>query len=620
MFRIAQIVTTISIILTTVSALSAADKNYQLPEWFDGNRVQAHTRLLNYLWGEKPIFYTAAEGFQQMGANVFTRFTKTGSGDCWWPSKVGAVLPEAENFNMVQKMIDNAHARGMRMIGYYRHMADKSMAEKHPEWLCRTADGGTFMEGGKRPKWLCLNSGFREFIKTRLLEQVDMGIDGFYFDYIHMPGTWLGRPRHISSCCCQNCREKFKKIYGRKMPVKPQRTDPETKLLIDFYNRTLIETFEEWTQAVHQKNPDCVMLVSCTFTPGMHHPAMKGLAEISQSAKTEWNKAIVWPREIPKDVLKPDDDMRWAAGFTYLRGASDDRPPHTWIHSIWTKEEALSAAAANLTYGLIANLSINEDEIPKMSFKPAFDMGNKVSPHLMRTKPMRWAAIHYNEKWRDRLWPDEEKIWKQALWPAYGPFEALCRARLPVNYITDRQLEDGKLNDYKILILPTPTKLTKTQLKQVAQFKTTGGIVLEIDPDIRFHDPDKHDQYVDDFLKQVLKAAPTPPVKVTGGPDHLHAVVWEKTNKKETTITLLNDFTWFELHSRLRKNPQDHPELIKAPPPPVSGVVATLQTNRTPKKVFDAVTGQTFKPIKINNGWQVAVPDFQYMAALVFEW
>ncbi|MHC4676363.1 MAG: alpha-amylase family protein, partial [Planctomycetota bacterium] len=408
--------TVVWLFLMVFSISSAADEDRQLPEWFDGNRVQAHTRLILPWWGDKPIFYKAAEGFQEMGANVFTRFTKGGNDACWWPSKIGAVRPEAEKFNFVQKMIDNAHSRGMRMIGYYRHMADKAMAEKHPEWLCRKWDGSSIKEAGKRPDWLCLNTGFRDFIKARLLEQVDMGLDGFYFDYIHMPGSWLGTPTYMYICSCQTCREKFEKTYGQKMPEKPKMGDSDGKLLIDFYNRTITEIFKEWTKAVHQRNPDCVMIISCTFTASMYSSIMpSSFAAVVDSAKTEWNKAVVWPREIPEGILKPDDDMRWAAGFTYLRGACGDRPPHSWINNLWTKEEALSASAACITYGLIANLCTNEDEIPKMAFKPAFDLGNKVSPWLMRTRPMRWAAIHFNEAWAGHFWPDNENIWENVL-------------------------------------------------------------------------------------------------------------------------------------------------------------------------------------------------------------
>jgi len=611
---------TITITVFTFNLTALAEQPYQIPEWFDGNRVQAHTRLVIHTWGKKPIFYTAAEGFQQMGVNAFTRFVKSHQSPCWWPSKVGQVMPEAENFNFVKKMIDNAHARGMHMIAYYRHMEDNYMAEKHPEWACRDWEGKV-MPQVRKHLWMCFNTEYRQYVKTRLLELVDMGVDGFYFDYFHMPSRWLGHPKYAVTCCCKTCQEKYEKIYGRKMPGQVKYTDPQTKILADFYTRTITETFKELSEAVHERNPDCVMIISTTFTPSMHSAAMPStFAAIADSAKTEWDKPAVWPRNIPKDVLKPDHDMRWAAGFTYLRGVCDDRPPHVWTYALWTKEEALSVAAACMTYGLVANIDIQEDEIPNMDFAPAFEMGNKVSPYLKRTKPMRWAAIHFDERLRDQAWPDERKIWKQVLWPALGPYEAFCRARLPVAYITDWQLEAGQLDGYKILVLPHPDNLTAAQQKQVAKFKAAGGIVMEIGPNTKFHDPKQHDQCVKKFLEQYQQLTPVAPIKVTGGPEDLHAVAWEKRDKSTTTLCLLNDFDWFSTRKRIIKRLPKSSGSPFTPPMVVQGVAVNLSSKRTPKKVFNAVTGKTLKPTKTQNGWQVRVPDFQYMAAVVYEW
>jgi len=594
----------------------AADEGYQLPEWFDGNRVQAHTRL-GPKYFKDPVFFSTAERFEKMGVEVYTRHAKSGKEACWWPSKVGECLPEAKDFNIAKKMIDNAHARGMRMIGYYWHMADQAMAEEHPEWACRTEEGQTIP--GKRGLWMCLNTGFREFTKTRLLELVDMGVDGIYFDTVHMPA---GFP-NTSTCYCKTCQQKFKEIYAYRMPSKYSPFDVESKPLVDFYNRCIIEIFEEFKTAVHQRNPECVLVISTTWSASMYKPLMPSrFVAVADSAKTEWNKAYAWPKDkhIPKDVLKPAQDMRWAAGFTYLRGACSDRPLHVWANFPWITEEVLSISSACMTYGLIANLDVKEAEIPNMAFKPAFELGRKVSPHLARTKPMRWAAIHYNERLRDRLWPDVEKIWKAVLWPAYGPFEALCRARLPVAYVTDWQLEAGQLDGYKILILPSANHLTAAQQKQVANFESAGGIVIKVTPDTQFHDPEKHDDYVTSFLKNLLQVAPKPPIIVTGGPKDLHAVAWEKTSARQTTVTLLNSFTWFIMHNRKSKKAKDHPELISSPPPPAQNVMITLRSEGSPKKVFDAVTGNELKFQKAENGWQVKVPEFPFMAAVVFEW
>jgi len=605
---------------------ACAQQNRPLPEWFDGNRVQAHTRLIHDRWLNDPLFFTAAEKFKQMGVNVFARHFITCDEPPCWPSKIENAPARSK---IAKRMIDNAHQQGQRIIAYYWHMSDRNMLKNHPDWRCCNTDGSPAI-CSRGVTWMCMNSPFRNFVKKQLIELTDLGVDGFYLDSTHMPTgkspRGKNRPADFKkcyACWCKYCRGKFKDIYGRTMPERFDEKDPNTKLLIDFYNRTLIETFKEWKHAVHQRNPDCMLLVSTTWTAAMTEPWMTSIfAAVGDSAKTEYEKP--WAGKKPfkpiPGIKTPDHDMRWAAGFTYLRSTCDDWPPHSWIFLLWTSQEAMTAAAANLTYGLIANIDVADGRIPNMAFKPAFDLGNKVSPWLARTKPLRWTAIHFNEKVRDRLWPDTKEIWKKALWPAYGPFEALCRARLPVAYVTDWQLEAGKLDSYKVLVLPTPKELTQAQQKAVQKFKAAGGTVLEVDAGTKFHDPDKHDRYINEFLETLLEAAPPAPVKITGGPNDLHAVTWAKTSGKATTITLLNKFDWFTLKGRRGKTPINNPELIGKLPPPAQGVTAVLRTNKTPKKVFDAVSGKKLKPVKMPDGWQVTVPDFQYMAAVVFEW
>jgi hypothetical protein len=235
----------------------------------------------------------------------------------------------------------------------------------------------------------------------------------------------------------------------------------------------------------------------------------------------------------------------------------------------------------------------------------------------MRTKPVRWVAIHFSEAARDRRWPNAQRIWKEVVWPSLGPFEALCRARLPVAYVSDAQLEAGQLEGYKVLVLPTPKELTAAQQKAVEQFR---GAVIEMDANIYFDNPNEHDQQVKAFLAHVRGAASQPPIEVTGGPAKMHAVAWKKTSGEATVINLVNDFSWVSFEGRRGKSMKDSPNLIRKPTAPARGAAAILRTNQTPKKVFEAVSGTTLTPEKTSEGWRVAVPEFPYMAAIVFQW
>ena len=180
----------------------------RLPRWFDANRVQGHTRLtLNERWYGTPEFTGAAAGFKALGAGVFTRHVKTADEDPWWPTALpvdadnrphsarprtinGIVLQPGES--VAGKIIDEAHAEGLKIITYYWDASEKTLADRNPDWVCRKPNRKTPIEHHRRGKHLDLTGPYREVVLARLLELADMGADGFFFDYRHLPreGCW----------------------------------------------------------------------------------------------------------------------------------------------------------------------------------------------------------------------------------------------------------------------------------------------------------------------------------------------------------------------------------------------------------------------------------------------
>ena len=56
----------------------AGAEGYKLPAWYDGARVQLHTRLsLNWHDRHPDTFFGANDAFASMGARVFTRHIKS---------------------------------------------------------------------------------------------------------------------------------------------------------------------------------------------------------------------------------------------------------------------------------------------------------------------------------------------------------------------------------------------------------------------------------------------------------------------------------------------------------------------------------------------------------------
>ena len=586
----------------------AAD--YRLPDWFDGCRVQAHTRLgAGHM--KKDIFLKAAAGFKQMGVDTFTRHIQGHTTGAWWPSSVGVIHPMAEDRNLAKEIIDNAHRAGCRVIVYHAHMYERHLENTQPDWICRNPDGTPLM--ATRQAFMCFNSPFADYYLTRALELADLGADGFYFDYVHMPKT---------GCWCGNCRRKFTESTGLEHPSGPDPDDPVWRKLVEFNNLTIETTFLEWREALHRRNPELVMLTSSTVWTGMtDHHLNNRLFRIADSVKMEFSIPIRTGTNrvfgYDKSLVPPEPDSRLALGYTLARDAADGRPSHIWTHGLLDEASTLYATSGMVTHGCVANLDVPEDSIPNAMYRRAFELGRRVSPYLASTKPVRWAAVHWAEDARNSLAGDEIRQWKEVLYPIYGAYHTLLRTHLPVGIVTDSQLEEGLTDGYQVLFLPAPSKLTPAMESAVASFEARGGLVVRQQDSWQWHATDGGlKRAAAAFLGELTRRADSVPVRVLGGPEKMHAVSFTHRDKDQLTIALANDFSW--VYTGATPEADQTAELTRVPPP-CRDVKILVRRTEKPSQVFDAVTGHPLTAKQTPDGLVITVEEFEHMAVVVVE-
>jgi len=267
-----------------------------LPSWFVRNRVQGHTRL-TYNQRKRHPFQDAGKRFREMGAQVFTRHVKSKGEGAWWPSQVGAVVPEVQHVNLAQQIIDEAHDQGCYIIAYYRHLEDDAMVAKYPQWGCVDWRGRTLRT--RRGQFMCFNSPYADYVETRLKELAKLGADGFYFDEMHMPQ---------SGCWCDFCRQAFTKATGLQHPPNADWHLPAWQALSDFTNTTITQTFTRWKKALQTDNLRYpVFLISSYRYPGLtdRHLSHELLA-LADSVKTEFASAL---RERPDALFRASGNI-----------------------------------------------------------------------------------------------------------------------------------------------------------------------------------------------------------------------------------------------------------------------------------------------------------------------
>jgi hypothetical protein len=635
-----------------------AREGLRLPSWFDANRVQGHTRLAlgkhkpppppPRFWYGTREFNQAAAGFRELGAGAFTRHLKSGSEDPWWPTVLpvdpdgvvhsdrprdinGIILEPGEN--VAKAIIDEAHTQGLKIIAYYWDASEETVVGLQDDWVCRRPHHGKELKS-PRCIQLDLTGPYRELVLTRLLELAEMGADGFFFDSRHI---------HRAGCWGTALEAAWKAETGEDAPPLPkQGEEPSPRYLefLDFRARRIEETFSYWRDTVKARHRNVVFVISTDdFAALIDRGVTTRLARIADSAKNEYCQAV--RNRVTTDLFEnntvleqPPGHVRQSLSWTVLRDSSEGRPPHIWHPGVPNDDQAEALAASLLTFGAVANMDVYERSLitkdnqrgktPVEGLKRAFALGKVVSPHLARSKPLRWAAVHFGERSRNERGVDYLAMWQQVLWPLLGPYKVLSEDGLPIGVVNDDQLEQGELDGYRLLILPNPNELTSGQDQTVAVFRARGGAVIGNDPAWAWSDPAGTDAAAAAFRAALQQHLGTAPVQVTGGPPGRYAVSYRKPGRLLVAVT--NDYSWVQFSTLFKPVPKDK---INPTPPPAQGVQVRWRKAHGPHHkpgpksrphrmhATEVVSNRTLPVQELDGDCRVHLPDFQFMALLV---
>ena len=139
--------------------------------------------------------------------NSVTLFARCHHGYIYYDSKAfpERVHPNLVNKNLLVEQVNALHAEGIRAPVYITVQWDLYTANLHPEWLIRKRDGShegdPFTEPGFYQS-LCVNTGYREFLRAQILETMEIlgdKLNGFFFDITG-----------IRFCFCSTCRRMMK--------------------------------------------------------------------------------------------------------------------------------------------------------------------------------------------------------------------------------------------------------------------------------------------------------------------------------------------------------------------------------------------------------------------------
>ena len=125
-----------------------------------------------------------------------------------WDSDVSPKYDRIGNMDLIAELATLCKKNDLYFVPWWlgTSMGAGRVLEEHPGWIVQ----GPQINGqpGRQFNYICYNTPYRDLIYEEVREILTLyDVDGIYFD--QLPG----------SCYCPSCQEKFKNLYSKSMPV-----------------------------------------------------------------------------------------------------------------------------------------------------------------------------------------------------------------------------------------------------------------------------------------------------------------------------------------------------------------------------------------------------------------
>ena len=210
-----------------------------------------------------------AETLQAAGVQAVSCIAKCGYGWRYYrKGRVGFVHPHLpKGLDILEDTVRECHRRGIRVIAYYHTFGSEPLAESHPEWLIRDADGtpsGIAM---------CL---LGDALEKEMLPQLAEIAGNYDVDGVFLDGTY-----HAGKVCyCESCKARFRRETGMELPRS--KDDESYPIYMNWVEKAYIRVRERCLEAVRAANPGVLLSFNWAYTTRQPEPVPADVGFMTQ--------------------------------------------------------------------------------------------------------------------------------------------------------------------------------------------------------------------------------------------------------------------------------------------------------------------------------------------------
>lgn len=401
-----------------------------------------------------------ADQLAELGAN--TVVFNVGGIYAWYRTEVpyhtmNEYLPRESD--LLMEVIEACHDRGLRFIARFDFSkAEDSVYLQRPEWFVRDRDGGPQIIGARRPgHWsllmsTCINGTYRtDGVAIPVLEEVlsRYPIDGVFFN----------NPGYIR-CYCSTCQRKYKQVYGEPLPSESERIHPS------WATYSMKENIDRLYGRIKQTAPSIPLILYYN----LYRDNLYDRAATADMLCTEPQDVLSLGHHHIPEFWKPALSIKLGRSLperTAPFGIVHSSPGMDWRHTGLPPAEyrfwlcQIPANGGMIWHSLTGVPDTIEDKRILRVVQEHNEMVKRIEPYMDEAVSRSEVALLWNAEATAEGWAD-----------------GFLERQVLFDVILPEQAEDGRLAQYKLVVVPGGLEWTAGLLQALKLFAESGGSVL----------------------------------------------------------------------------------------------------------------------------------------------
>ncbi|MCC6142828.1 MAG: beta-galactosidase trimerization domain-containing protein [Candidatus Hydrogenedentes bacterium] len=384
----------------------------------------------------------------------------------YYNSSLSPKAPGLGDRDPLREAVAAAREHQLPLIVYCVVQSGGHALREHPEY--RMVDSaGNVIEGR-----VCLNSGYRDYVKGLVSEMLAYGIDGFHID---MVDQGFGPPY---GCWCASCQPRFKAKYGVDMPTGVN-WDEGWDRMLEFRYDTSADFERDLREYIRDKDPHVTVDYNYhgyppfSFEVGQRPVQHALIGDFVTCESGVWGFGALTAGLTAQFVraTRPDNVYQ----VVMQRGArfyhdQTTRP----LNDLRWEMFALLSNGAQVTIVDKTPFSGVMDPVAYGRIKDVFDEVHRKREHFGQPL-VQEVGVYYSHRARDWYGREQKEKYQQ---PFFGACKALSYAHIPAGVVLDENLNADWLARFPVVLLPNVAYLSEQEAALLRAYVEGGGNLL----------------------------------------------------------------------------------------------------------------------------------------------